>query len=535
MPTPRARRSWWTAVSAILLAGGLLSPLIILGAHRFTLTGMAEESTGYRYFYSLRNLYGQGEHPWLPQGQFPGLTHVLLQVGLTLAGFSPTQLFPRIDLFAYSAAALPHLFAVAAFIWMARAGAMPGISSAAVSGLVVLTFLSIGSPPGYTLVLPDYLSWAEPVALITAGWLLRLDAERDRPKWRSDVRLGVFAGLCLSIKPTYVVFVVPIAVWTVLTIRPIWRALVTLLSAAVIAVATWITVLYLYNLGDISATLSHFIRLNTFVSGISPTTSLYAWLTRPALWMTFTPTSAAVLMPIVLALSVAFLPGKSLSGGLLAGSVLSLYVAYRRSENQTLVEVNGYFVTAVIVWSAAVAGPVLNAIRARWWPAIVRVFMILVTAALWVLAAGQVQLAAISLLPVFGTADAGARELSQCLAARTGRTLFLIPDNNYRPTTVDSAIFKGGSDIDRYYWGASPYVRDMFPDRGYLVGATSGAIDPSELDAYSKIVFVSLPGAREEAVQRLKALFAVPVDQFDCSCTIDFKYHIVNACYRRPT
>src|SRR5262245_1014031 len=247
MPATRSR-SLWLGLSAMLLALGLLAPLIILGSHHLTLTGMTEESSGYRYFYSLRNLYGHGEHPWLPQGQLPGLSHMLIQVGLTLAGLPPTSLFPRIDFFTYIAAALPHLFAVAAFVWMAAA--MPTLGSAAAAGLLVLTLLTTRSLSGYALVLPDYLAWVEPVAFVTGGWLLRLASSDGQQKRISDVHLGLFAGLCLSIKPTYVVFVVPIVVWMALTVRPVWRMLVALTSSAVIAVATWIVVLYVYYMGD---------------------------------------------------------------------------------------------------------------------------------------------------------------------------------------------------------------------------------------------------------------------------------------------
>src|SRR5437899_12691834 len=101
----RERRTILTVFSGTLMAGSLLALLAILATHHLTLTGMTEESTGYRYFYTLRMLYGRGERPWLPQGQLPGLTHLLIQAGLTLSGFSPTSLFPRIDLFAYLAAA----------------------------------------------------------------------------------------------------------------------------------------------------------------------------------------------------------------------------------------------------------------------------------------------------------------------------------------------------------------------------------------------------------------------------------------------
>jgi hypothetical protein len=105
--------SWLIAVGICLTLSLLLLLSISKGA---TLTGMAEESTGYRYFYTLRILYGDNERPWLPQGQLVGLAHMLIQVILTTLGYPPTELFPRIDLFAYSAAILPHILVALKYI-----------------------------------------------------------------------------------------------------------------------------------------------------------------------------------------------------------------------------------------------------------------------------------------------------------------------------------------------------------------------------------------------------------------------------------
>src|SRR5215471_3872837 len=195
----RDRRTIAAVGAATLMAAALLAPLVILGRHGLTLTGITEESTGYRYFYTLRMLYGHGERPWLPQGQLPGLSHIAIQVGLTLAGLSPTSLFPRIDLFAYSAAALPHVLALGAFVWMGAV--LPPESYLSVAGIAALTFLggraTLSESSNYPLVQPDYMTWVEPISLITAGWLLRMYDPADGDRWKRDVPIGVFAGLCL--------------------------------------------------------------------------------------------------------------------------------------------------------------------------------------------------------------------------------------------------------------------------------------------------------------------------------------------------
>lgn len=531
-------------MAAIFMAAALLSPLLILAAHGLTLTGMTEESTGYRYFYTLRMLYGQGERPWVLQGQLPGVTHIGIQLGLTLAGFSPTSLFPRIDLFDYTAAALPHLLAIPAFIWMA--GALRSrTAAAAAAGVVVVASVPMGGGWGpdawrgpmmdAKLVLPDYYTWVEPIALVAAGWFLRLHGNARQAAWPSDIRLGLFAGICLAVKLTYVVFALPLAVCLVLGVRPFWRSLLVLSSTAIIAVATWITITWVYYLGSLTAVVSNFTQLMSFAVNVRPPASageLLMTVMRDASAVT----ELALLMPALLFVSILLFPRKSLSVGLLVGSVVSLYIAYRRFEPQTLIEVNGYFVAASIAWSAGVVGPALADrfdTGTRWWPAFARMALIGLTVVPWTLAAIQLWRGQSVLVPVFATADAGSRTLSQCRGARPGKTLFLTPENSLRLTTVDSAIFKGGTDVNRYYWGASEYVHGMFPDRSYLYGGTSPALTAAELGAYSKIVFAALPGERDEAVaQRIKDSFSISVSDFDCACQIDFGHRLVHVCYR---
>jgi hypothetical protein len=225
---------------------------------------------------------------------------------------------------------------------------------------------------------------------------------------------------------------------------------------------------------------------------------------------------------------------KAVSFALLLGSLLSLYVCYRRFEPQTLVEIHGYFAGALIPWFVGVLWPSASRLfrhsPTRYNAA--RILLFCLAAGLWTLAARQIWMVEKSMIPVFKTTDLEGRKVAACLASKGGKTLFLIPDNNFRPVTVDSAIFKGGTDINRYYWGASAWIRNMFPDRGYLVGDTFRTNTSVGLAGYSKILFVSLPGERDAAVQRLKRTFGISLDEFTCSCTADFKFHVANVCYR---
>src|SRR5260370_39569546 len=100
--------------SILLFAGLLLWPLAWIVLHGATLTGVNEESVGYRYFYSLRQLYDPPAFLFLPQGQLTNLIQKAIQIALTLLGFPPTQLRPRIDYFCYASVAAFHLMNIAA-------------------------------------------------------------------------------------------------------------------------------------------------------------------------------------------------------------------------------------------------------------------------------------------------------------------------------------------------------------------------------------------------------------------------------------
>ena len=128
-------RARWTRGAAILAAHDstratlflsvalvltLLCPLLVLAVRGTSLAAFTEESTGYRYYHSLRILYGDHERPWLPQAQGVGLTHFAIQLLLAAVGLPPTLLRPRIDLFAYMATALPLVTTGIVFAWAVK-------------------------------------------------------------------------------------------------------------------------------------------------------------------------------------------------------------------------------------------------------------------------------------------------------------------------------------------------------------------------------------------------------------------------------
>src|SRR5919198_1245557 len=96
-----------TVLAVVVVAAGWLYPLVSFALQGLSLSGMHDEATGFLYFYSLRRLYGVNDLPWLHSGQVPSLVHLALQLGLTAAGYPPTQLHPRLDIWTYVAPAVP--------------------------------------------------------------------------------------------------------------------------------------------------------------------------------------------------------------------------------------------------------------------------------------------------------------------------------------------------------------------------------------------------------------------------------------------
>ena len=170
-----------TIIPTVMLAVGLLFPLGWVILKGWTLTGLYEESVGYRYFYSLRMLYDVNAFVFLPQAQLVGIVNQVIQGLLTALGYPPDVLFPRIDLFSYITVAVPHLVAVAAFAWVVRPlRTFSGKLCAALFWLLPYYVPSVYYPGGYVNLQPDYHAWIIPIGLVAAGGFARWPVARSR-------------------------------------------------------------------------------------------------------------------------------------------------------------------------------------------------------------------------------------------------------------------------------------------------------------------------------------------------------------------
>jgi hypothetical protein len=169
---------------------------------------------------------------------------------------------------------------------------------------------------------------------------------------------------------------------------------------------------------------------------------------------------------------------------LLAGALPAVVLVWARPGWTTLVEASDLTLVAVVVWAAVIAPPSLLA-RAR---PLLPVFLAVVTIA----TVGNLTRAILWWQPFFAEAGAVERQLDRFTNERSGRVAVLILDNRYRLLTRDSAIFKGGTEAaGSNLWGASPFVRDLVPDRHYFYPDEALTL-PVDLTPYRYVLFVSL-------------------------------------------
>ena len=97
-----------------------------------------------------------------------------------------------------------------------------------------------------------------------------------RLSWRSALLVGLFGGLCVSIKPTYG-YALPLGLALLFQMRS-WRDLLPLAAAGVAAILTIVGVLLAYYQFDIAAVMSHPQLTREFMTThAAPSDSFIGW------------------------------------------------------------------------------------------------------------------------------------------------------------------------------------------------------------------------------------------------------------------
>lgn len=107
------------------------------------------------------------------------------------------------------------------------------------------------------------------------------------------------------------------------------------------------------------------------------------------------------------------------------------------------------------------------------------------------------------------------REVEEFHPSKTGVAAFLISENSFRPLTVDSAIFKGGSDIT-WQWSNSPLMDRAFARRRYFVKDRSVyRRQPPDLTSFDFVVIARPKRVNpEDHLRRMEDHFSVSLAGF---------------------
>jgi len=484
---------------ALLLLASLWYPISRIIELHLTLTGSCEESLGYRYFYSLRLLYDANGYVFLPQGHLMDLVHQTVQLFLTWIGFSRYLVFPRIDLFSYISIAFAHLLAALAFYNLSSSIAtLP--ARIAVLCAVLVPFFNVPIS-GFNVILePDYMLWILPLMLVAASSAIGV-VTGDFIPWtqRDSWTLAGLVTAALGLKATLLIYPISFSVVLLVNRKGLKSSFIQAVTATVLGVLGWLLVLLIYYHGHWDSLIRYFDDEARFGSSVRPDASYLPWLRAQMIgghWLV----KCSVLLPPALLLLLAMSRSRSRVGlilGVLAGALMYHFFLFFRDTPVTWFEAANFTVFAVILFSFA---PVLQS------PSL--------TAKL---AMGIVALAAATqvfdgvrymhryFIPYLVSLNHAQAEAAAALAPYHDRIAFLTPDNSYRTLTIDSAVFKGGSNIlEGPFFGKSALIRAIYPNRWYFTEPPDAyAASPIDLRPYEAVVFVVRKGLDPEPAGQL--------------------------------
>ncbi|MDX2098549.1 MAG: hypothetical protein SFW36_12295, partial [Leptolyngbyaceae cyanobacterium bins.59] len=506
---------WQDWLPTLIFAAGLLLPLLWVVIHGYTLTGQYEESLGYRYFYSLRQLYDADRYVFLPQAQLVDLTHRVIQLFLSGVGYAIDDSSQRIEVFSYLSLLVAHGAAIAAFQWAIQ----PLVSLRSRLG-AALFWLLIYYPPGiagiygfYAILQPDYPVWVIWVGLLMAGFYTRWPAQDSEWSYRDALWLGLFAGLALSVKLTLTLFPIAIGLGWFITQRNWLRSLLMGSLTALTTGGVFLLVLLLLYQGNLSHLQQFFADLRIFGQSVGSQEPYWQWL------MVTVPRSPwrvglSVIAPLIFLGLLPFAQNRS-QRGVLAGLVVStaLYhlILYSRYVTVTWSEAATLFQAGL--WAIVVLFPIP-------WHGV---------AWTWAGVAGLGAAIAVGLpsaqyyLNEVQVNTHAQQQMQQILSRREDRIAFLFPGNDMRPFTIDSGIWKGGINfLVHDTFGDSPLLRQMFPFRQYFNQPDPAFYqkNPVNLIEFGAVVIPVQRRAAQppiaEQVQKAEQHFSTSLSNFRC-------------------
>ena len=380
---------------------------------------------------------------------------------------------------------------------------------------------------GYHLLLPDYYSWIHTLAVVSLGCCLRLTSARPVPTTIWAGALGLLLGAAAAIKVTVVALAMPpmllLLLASGLSLRR--RALFLLIIVAVSA-TTYLTILLLYYLGNTQSVAQYFTLLRQFSADeqsgqIQP---LLAWALGQIVGGDFLLSRLVIALPVLLAVSALALRPRTVSLALGLGAAVVVLVLWRRPLPTTEIEAYDFLLLALPLWTLRVGWPALESLSARVrvdvqsWP-IQAAGWSLVLVGLVAPAIDRARTTQSTFVPSFRQANEIEHALDALAATEPGRIAIVTLGNSHRPVTMDSAIFKGGTNLgESDSWGVSPFVEALVPNRTYFVAQTDRPERPIDSSTFNYLYFVSLapPDRFEETRRQLARVFRLSLVGFDC-------------------
>jgi hypothetical protein len=477
-----------------IFASFLLFPVAMLALQSSTLTGMSEESVGYRYFYTLRSLY-EGTYLFLPQGELVNLIFKGIHLALTAIGHPTTELFPRIDYFTYAAIAALHVVTIACFWWGTRPITRVSSKIATAAFWALLYYIPETSAV-YAIIQPDYIVAFPAFSLLTLGVILRIQGRFD---WSPRVVVGfaLFVGAALSVKLTLAIMAcIALLHALIMSNRPLVGFATSALSV-LLGIGCW-TIILLVELGGApSLVASHFVQLSQFMQsspGVSANDLNWTKWIISHVWQPPSLLTAIYAAPALAALTLLLARKRweiSAAASMLVGFLAYGLFLFKRDYAITALEC--LFPLAALITIAA-----QFSLFRRLRPLRLLLIPGAIYGAFWYYPKGVGSLLGSA---AYNTVEQ--RTLRELESGVQGKLLWLVETNNERPMSVDSAIMKGGFAYSgRWLDPPSAIMHNMFPDRDFRF-----YVDPANqvnIKDYGAVMFIYRGNLDTEAARIAK-------------------------------
>jgi hypothetical protein len=492
-----------------------LVPIALVATRGATLSGLYEESIGYRYFFSLRAVLGEDAALFLPQGQLQDLLSQALQIALNIAGYPLYDTAKRIDAFSYSLVASAMLLALLAF-WLGNAergeGPIACLLAATLWGSV---FYLPGYNTVYALLQPDYLPFILAIAISANALVVRIALGGTLSPMRHGMAFGLFLGVCLATKMTLTLFAVT-AMIVYLVERPHLRSVLVLAGAALLGCGFWFAAIKLDYRGSRTALSVYYRYLADFVKqagGVEQTVPIKQWVLGKFTWDSYLH-GALVALPLLTPIGFLLCPRarRSVLTAVIVTSTAYSYVLYQRDYPGTNLEVAIFVSFAFQCLWREVNRQFSGGVATR----LVAAASIAVLASCIIVDTTFFRSTVLSIVRAAEANTTDQARLDEAIGTLPTPMLWLVPTNNDRMLTVHSAIMKGGSSGSVRGRSPSKTMRAISPHLDLILGTDLTEL-PRDVEEYRTLVFATAKRKDRGSVLQIEQVYGMQLSSLRCA------------------